>query len=230
MVLAFHELSMNTCILRVIVALSFYLAGCRNQYVVSPLPSPALTTPVGITSLLPTPTVEATSPASPLLPTPTVQPSVTPLPTPCSASAMLTSYIGCQYPPLPEGLVATGGWLFSDYQTSQQVYAFDVISNTFRMLWLDKSITSALGGQPRWEVRAVLVLPKISELETFAHECRINGATEVDPEIFAVADVKDSIYLDHIKQAWRANRKTSAFEPISTTGIVCFLSPMEYWR
>jgi hypothetical protein len=70
------------------------------------------------------------------------------------------------------------------------------------MLWLDKSINGTLGGSPRWEVRAVMVLPEISESETFAYECRINGATEVDSEIFAVAEIKTQC-MDNIKQAWR---------------------------
>jgi hypothetical protein len=230
-VFAFQELQMNTQILQAMVGLSFCLVACNSQYIRSPLPSPTLVRPGENTSVVPTPTVEITSPASPLRPTPTFQPSSTPTPVPCPVSAVPTDYVGCQSPPLPKGLVATNGWLFSDYQTSRQVYGFEVISDTLRMLWLEKLLgNGTLGESNRWEVKAVLILPQISESETFAHECRINGAAEIDAEIFAVAEVKDSIYLDNIKQAWRANRKTSAFEIIPTTGIVCFLSPLEYWR
>ena len=230
-VFAFQELQMNTRILQAMVGLSFCIIACNSQYIRSPLPSPVLAPPGENISVVPTPIVEVTSPTSPLRPTPTLQPRSTPTPVTCPVSAVPTDYVGCQSPPLPKGLLATGGWLFSDYQTSRQVYSFEVISDTLRMLWLEKLLgNGTLGETNRWEVEAVLILPQISESETFAHECRINGAAEVDPEIFAVAEVKDSIYLDSIKQAWRANRKTLAFEILPTTGIVCFLSPLEYWR
>jgi hypothetical protein len=120
-----------------------------------------------------------------------------------------------------------------DYQTSETVYGFSVVTDgNLRMLWLDKSLGYRIGGEPYWEVRAVLVLPELSENETFVNDCRVDGASESDPEIFVVAETKSNtdLNLDIIRQAWRANRKTSAFEQIPTDGIVCFISPMEYWR
>jgi hypothetical protein len=140
---------------------------------------------------------------------------------------------------MPEGLSALHWWLMSDYQTSD-IYEFAVVTyDNVRMLWLDKYLGKK-GGEPfwiasdpaYWQVRAVLVLPQISEDETFVNDCRTSGATQDDPEIFAVAKTKPNadLNLDIIKQAWRANRKISTFEPIPTNNIVCFISPMEYWR
>lgn len=211
------------------------------------IPSPHQPYPAPVATPIPTAypapatieVIEATHNAAVQL-TLTAQPTLTPIPTTCPASSVPDSYVGCQHPPMPQGLEAPQWWLMSDFKTSETIHAFSVVMyDNLRMLWLDKYLGER-GSEPfwlasnptYWEVRAVLVLPNISEDETFVNDCRVIGAIEADPEIFAVAETKPTadLNLDIIKQAWRANRKTSAFEQIPTEGIVCFISPMEYWR
>lgn len=140
-------------------------------------------------------------------------------------------WIGTRHPPVPIGVILlTSATLGSAGQTD---FAFhEVSSGAQHLVWLSQQ-TSRVGAQkPTWTVTDVLVLPEMHSAavvaiglcgELHSEAARKPGFEDVslDPEIVAIARLEDASILTTIERAWRGQRTTGKFMPMSSSGLAC---------
>jgi len=121
------------------------------------------------------------------------------------------SYLGMEYPPLPDGLMQEMGMLM---QGAEDHSLSLVAGADGRMLWLSEMTHLDSDGNAYWVVRDILDLSDAEDgVDLVPDGCRLNGAP--DGEIFVLG--KDGTVL----RAWRANTTLNVFESIATSGIEC---------
>ncbi|HEX8494805.1 MAG TPA: hypothetical protein VF658_18325 [Pyrinomonadaceae bacterium] len=131
-------------------------------------------------------------------------------------------YIGLRHgPSLPAGLQEVGGSLVSDVGDVKEYGMSEVHKGKVKMLWFERLTHRDDSGAAYWEVKDVLVLPKILRKQILVYSlCFL--AQKPDGEIAAIADEEfEAEFFTRIRRAWRANRKTEKFEEISVKGIKC---------
>lgn len=89
------------------------------------------------------------------------------------------------------------------------------------MLWFEYMTHLDDKGIAQWEVKDVMVLPRVPKKQVLAYyNCFLNNRP--DGEIAAVLDYEPGVeYFTRAHRAWRANRQTEKFETIPTKGIKC---------
>lgn len=145
------------------------------------------------------------------------------------------NYLGQTYQILPFGLQDLGGWLVGEPVGSRLYNVASLQTGALitdapqaqkQMLWFETVVFPAdpdPEGRVSYKVLDVLNLPPLKTSDVLVGspglQCTRNGVR--DPEIVAIATYSDTNYLEKIKQAWRANRKTGKFESIPARNIVC---------
>lgn len=129
-------------------------------------------------------------------------------------SERFDNYIGSTHPPLADGLSEDFGMLIQDAED----HSLKMVSDgENKMLWLAKLTGYDSNGNAYWEVKDVLDLSNLSNLEAglilVPDGCTFQGVP--DHEILVTS--KDGI----IRQAWRANTSLDRFEVIPASGIEC---------
>lgn len=140
-----------------------------------------------------------------------------------AASAVEASrYIGLRYEKtLPAGLKWVGASLVSDpYKDTRQYSLMEVHRGRVKMLWFKFMTERDAAGQPHWEVKDVLVLPRLTRTQLLTYAVCFSG-NRPDGEIVAVVEYTDTEFFRRVRRAWRANRATETFEQIPTRGIKC---------
>ena len=141
-----------------------------------------------------------------------------------SASAAEASrYVGLRHDgrALPAGLKSVGGSLVSHpYEDAEQYGLAEIHRGRVKMLWFDYMTHRDSAGKPYWEVRDVLVLPRIPRGQLLCYANCYSGK-KPDGEIVAFAEYTDTEFLTRVRRAWRASRKTGKFEVIPVKGIKC---------
>ena len=141
---------------------------------------------------------------------------------PVKQSTDTAKYIGLRHgKALPPGLKWIGGSLVSAVRDEKEYGMTEIHRGTTKMLWFERMTHRDDNGTAYWEVKDVMVLPRISKKQVFLYAfCLLNN--QHDSEIAAVADYDaDAQYFTRVCRAWRANRQTEKFEAILTKGIKC---------
>lgn len=132
-------------------------------------------------------------------------------------------YIGLRYDgrQLPAGLKWVGGALVSHpYEDAEQYSLSEVHRGRVRMLWFNHMTHRDSAGNPHWEVKDVLVLPRIPRGQLLAYANCYSGK-KPDGEIVAFVEYTDTEFLTRVRRAWRASRAAETFEQIPPRGIKC---------
>lgn len=140
-----------------------------------------------------------------------------------AASAVEASrYIGLRYEKsLPAGLKWVGAALVSDpYKDARQYSLMEVHRGRVKMLWFKFMTGRDAAGQPRWEVKDVLVLPRLTRTQLLVYSTCFSG-DRPDGEIVAVVEYTDTEFYRRVRRAWRADRAAETFERIPPRGIKC---------
>jgi hypothetical protein len=89
------------------------------------------------------------------------------------------------------------------------------------MLWFERMTHVDDNGVAYWEVKDVMVLPRLPRKQVLAYYgCLLNN--RADNEIAAVLDYEPGVeYFTRARRAWRANRLTGKFEAMPSKGIKC---------
>ena len=140
-----------------------------------------------------------------------------------ASAAEAARYVGLRYrgDSMPAGLKWVGGALVSDpYKDAKDYKLTEVHRGRVRMLLFDSLTHRDAAGMPHWEVKDVLVLPRVPRNQLITYSlCWLGG--RLDREIAAVVEYTDTEYFTRVRRAWRANRATEKFEAIPTKGIKC---------
>lgn len=136
------------------------------------------------------------------------------------------SYIGLEYPPLPDTIKTSTSWeilISANPNNGWGIAAVEDQNNL--MLWLTQSFNGE-NGKPYSQVKDVAVLPLTArDQEIVVSACLINNV--LDSEIVALVNLDEESlekrYLSnsHIVMAWKANQTTGKLEQIATTEIEC---------
>lgn len=138
------------------------------------------------------------------------------------------SYIGLEYPPLPEYIITSSSWGDVIYTSnSPSRWSVNIVGDHKNfMLWLSKRTFVDQNGKAHWRVSDVKILPAPKEdLEFITNACLLNGT--LDSEIIVLAKIDEATlenrYLlnPNVILAWRANQLTGKIEQIETKGIEC---------
>ena len=141
---------------------------------------------------------------------------------PVKQNTDITKYIGLRHgKALPPGLKWIGGSLVSAVRDEKEYGMTEIHRGTTKMLWFERLTHRDDNGTAYWEVKDVMVLPRLPKKQVFLYAfCLLND--QHDSEIAAVADYDaDAQYFTRVRRAWRANRQTEKFEAIPTKGIKC---------
>ena len=141
---------------------------------------------------------------------------------PVKQNTDITKYIGLRHgKALPPGLKWIGGSLVSAVRDEKEYGMAEIHRGTTKMLWFERLTHRDDNGTAYWEVKDVMVLPRLPKKQVFLYAfCLLND--QHDSEIAAVADYDaDAQYFTRVHRAWRANRQTEKFEAIPTKGIKC---------
>jgi hypothetical protein len=139
------------------------------------------------------------------------------------------SYIGLEYPPLPEHIVTSSSWGEVIYTSnSASRWSVNIVGDHKNfMLWLSKRTFVDQNGKAHWRVSDIKILPAPKEdLEFIANACLLKGT--LDSEIIVLAKIDEATlenrYLlnSNVILAWRANQFTGKIEQIETKGIECY--------
>ena len=132
------------------------------------------------------------------------------------------SYVGLRRGSLPAGVTSEGGAVIPSRGSSGGgPYAFTrVRTPRGEMVWLD-SISAGGAPSPARIVRAELRLPPLARDErVMLASCDVDGA--LDGRVVAIVVNQPNVTkFTQVRQAWRANPATGAFEVIPVTGITC---------
>jgi hypothetical protein len=128
----------------------------------------------------------------------------------------LSDYLGLRYETPPAGVRIREASMLpgANYSVSH------VATPKGDMIWLDSLVTSPNGPRAR-VIRAAIPIAKPAKDERlFIASCDVNG--RLDPTIVAIA-VNDtgSSKFTRIRQAWRIDTRSAAFELIPVAGITC---------
>ena len=144
---------------------------------------------------------------------------------PLGIFAQKTGYVGYKYTgvtvnkKLPNGVKDLGGNLLTneDYAVSRMQ------KGTTDMLWLTHITNRNDDGVPKWEVKNVLVLPKIKKnqviLRGFNFPCKIGGKENLDLFVLADYSAKNKTYTPN--KAWLINVKKNLFETVAVKKVSC---------
>jgi hypothetical protein len=149
-------------------------------------------------------------------------PSMAQRPAPVKQSTGVGKYIGLRHgQELPQGLKRVGGSLVAMAGEEKGYGMTEVLRGTTRMLWFERVTHLDDKGIPYWEVKDVMVLPRLPRKQVLAYYgCLLNN--RADNEIAAVLDYEPDVeYFTRARRTWRANRQTGKFEVIPTKGVKC---------
>ena len=133
----------------------------------------------------------------------------------------IARYIGLRHnSTVPANLKDVGGALVSEVGDAREYGLSEIHKGRVRMIWFERLTHRDETGRPNWEVKDVLVLPALRKNQVLVYAMCYSGK-QPDKEIVAIADYQDAEFLTRLHRAWRANRKTEKFEPISPKGIKC---------
>jgi hypothetical protein len=128
----------------------------------------------------------------------------------------LSDYLGVRYETPPAGVKIREASALPNSS-----YALSHVSTPKGdMIWLD-SIATVPGGPRTRVIRAAVAVPKLAKDERlFIASCDVNG--RLDPTIVAIA-VNDTgtTKFTRIRQAWRVDTRSAAFELIPIAGVTC---------
>jgi hypothetical protein len=140
-----------------------------------------------------------------------------------NASAVeAAKYVGLRHrSSLPDNLKDEGGALISDINDATEYGIGEIPRGGMRMLWFERLTHRDDSGAAHWEVKDVLVLPRIPRNQILVYSMCFYGE-KPDKEIVAIADYRPYVeFFTRVRRAWRANRVTEKFEEIPTKGIKC---------
>jgi len=164
-------------------------------------------------------TVSLTSPA-------TTPGNLLPTQTHVSVTNTPQTYIGLQYPPLPESLKMGGSQVISPSSSSCE-WAVSIVEDDDKfMLWLDKLLYRDQNGKPHLKVSDTVVIPVLEEdQEIIVSGCFLNGTLNAEIITLVNIDTQNEynrwLSNEYIVQTWRANQNTGKLENISTANIEC---------
>ena len=132
------------------------------------------------------------------------------------------SYIGLNYPPLPNDLESRGGWLVGEISGALIYSVKEISQGEKRMLWLNIA-SPTRQGQATFKVKDVLSLPSFdddSEIVTGgSDECSVNGKPDPNLIVLAKLEDADTQYLTKIRKAWQVDQTVGKFKGLSLEGI-----------
>ena len=134
-----------------------------------------------------------------------------------------SKYLGIRYDSLPPAFTFVSGALLPG-TAGPGASGFDLdLIRTPRgdMLWLDSIVAVSSRGRPSRVVRAELKVPPLASDERLVMStCDVDG--RVDPRVVAIVVVgPGEAQLPPVRQAWRANAMSGAFDVIPVTGVAC---------
>ena len=133
-----------------------------------------------------------------------------------------TKYVGLRHgASLPKGLKDVGGGLVSRLNDAKEYKISEVRRDRVRMLWFEYLTHRDQASAPYWEVKDVLILPRIRRNQVLVYTLCFSGQ-KPDSEIVAIADYQRyAEFFTRVRRAWRANRSVERFEEISPRRIKC---------
>ena len=87
-------------------------------------------------------------------------------------------------------------------------------------IWLSRLVKRDRAGQPHWDRRAVLRLPRLRPEESYVEvDCALQGAA--DPLIVAIGRWTQGDSVADIRAAWRPNESRTAFDTLPPREVSC---------
>ena len=132
-------------------------------------------------------------------------------------------YLGIRYDSLPPAFTFVSGALLPG-ASGPGASGFDLdLIHTPRgdMLWLDSIVAVSTRGRPSRVVRAELKVPPLATDEKLVMStCDVDG--HLDPRVVAIVIIgPGEAQAPPVRQAWRANAVSGAFDVIPVTGVAC---------
>jgi hypothetical protein len=134
-----------------------------------------------------------------------------------------SKYLGIRYDSLPPAFTFVSGALLPGSSgAGGSGFDLDLIRTPRgEMLWLDSIVAVSSHGRPSRVVRAELKVPPLASDERLVMStCDVDG--HVDPRVVAIVIIgPGEAQVPPVRQAWRANAVSGAFDVIPVTGVAC---------